>query len=342
MVFKMALVGECYGEEEALYKRPFIGTAGEQFNTLLADAGIRREECFITNVFNLRPPGKNIESLCGPPRDPGVIPGRPSLTRGLYLRKEYEGELTRLTKELEDYRPNIIVALGNTASWALLDTGAISKIRGTCTYSKTPPGVKLLPTHHPADLRAQPKLRHVTVLDLLKAKREAEFPELRRPVREIWMDPSLSDMETFFEAYCLPTKQIAYDVETANGQITCIGFSPSINRAIVISFLDYRFPGGHYWPTVEAEVAAWEWVRRTLNLPGVAYITQNGLYDVQYLWKAHGISCRIDEDTMLLHHALQPESKKSLGFLGSVYTNEIAWKPQRPRGKHSEKPEDSE
>jgi hypothetical protein len=32
---------------------------------------------------------------------------------------------------------------------------------------------------------------------------------------------------------------------------------------------------------------------------------------------------------MLLHHALQPESEKGLGFLGSVYTNEASWKLMR-------------
>lgn len=34
-------------------------------------------------------------------------------------------------------------------------------------------------------------------------------------------------------------------------------------------------------------------------------------------------------DSMLLHHALQPESLKALGFLGSVYINERAWKVER-------------
>jgi hypothetical protein len=36
---------------------------------------------------------------------------------------------------------------------------------------------------------------------------------------------------------------------------------------------------------------------------------------------------------MLLHHALQPESEKSLGFLGSIYTDEASWKTMRQRGK---------
>jgi hypothetical protein len=35
---------------------------------------------------------------------------------------------------------------------------------------------------------------------------------------------------------------------------------------------------------------------------------------------------------MLLHHALQPESLKGLGFLGSVYTDEGNWKQMRNVG----------
>jgi len=34
---------------------------------------------------------------------------------------------------------------------------------------------------------------------------------------------------------------------------------------------------------------------------------------------------------MLLHHALQPESLKGLGYLGSIYTNEHNWKIMRDR-----------
>ncbi len=32
---------------------------------------------------------------------------------------------------------------------------------------------------------------------------------------------------------------------------------------------------------------------------------------------------------MLLHHALQPESLKGLGYLGSVYTDHGSWKQER-------------
>lgn len=339
--FKIALVGEAYGEEEERYNKPFIGKSGQQLDTLLADAGIQRQDCFITNVFNLRPPGNNLEALCDTLKSPDIIRGLPALAKGKYLRKEFAPHLERLADELELYKPNIVVLLGNTACWAVLGSGAISKVRGTCAISRSPAGLKVLPTYHPAAVLRQHELRPVTVLDLIKAKRESEFPELRRPLREIWMDPTLEDLNTFYERYIVFSKRIAFDVETAFNQITCIGLATSIDRAIVVPFLDYRKPGGHYWKTPEDEVAVWQWVKRALS-SSARYVGQNGLYDVQYLWKAHGIPCRLDDDTMLLHHALQPESPKSLGFLGSVYTNEIAWKPQRPRSKHNEKPEDAE
>ena len=63
-----------------------------------------------------------------------------------------------------------------------------------------------------------------------------------------------------------------------------------------------------------------------------AKLFQNGLYDIAFLWRAYGIKVmNASEDTMLLHHALQPEALKGLGFLGSVYTDEGAWKQMREK-----------
>ena len=36
-------------------------------------------------------------------------------------------------------------------------------------------------------------------------------------------------------------------------------------------------------------------------------------------------------DTMLLHHSLQPEMLKGLGFLASVYADEGAWMEMRTK-----------
>jgi hypothetical protein len=56
------------------------------------------------------------------------------------------------------------------------------------------------------------------------------------------------------------------------------------------------------------------------------------MYDVTFLWRSYGIGVRgCREDSMLLHHALQPESLKGLGYLGSVYCDEGAWKHMRTK-----------
>jgi DNA polymerase I-like protein with 3'-5' exonuclease and polymerase domains len=74
----------------------------------------------------------------------------------------------------------------------------------------------------------------------------------------------------------------------------------------------------------------WGYLRSLLENPDIAKLFQNGLFDVAVLFRSMGIRvARAEEDTMLLHHALQPESLKSLGFLGSVYLDEGGWKDMR-------------
>jgi hypothetical protein len=59
-------------------------------------------------------------------------------------------------------------------------------------------------------------------------------------------------------------------------------------------------------------------------------VFQNGLYDLHYIWRTWRIAPRnCLHDTMLRHHAEYPELPKSLGFMGSVYTDELSWKLMR-------------
>jgi uracil-DNA glycosylase len=346
--FKIAIIGEAYGEEEEQWKMPFIGSAGKQLDTILEDAGILRSECFITNVFNFRPgtaaesPAANANDLgliCGTKGEPDVARGFQPLLPGKYIKTRYLGELDRLFKELEECRPNVAILLGNTACWALLGQQAISKIRGTACVSPSLPWLKCIPTYHPAAVLRQYDLRHVTVLDFLKAKRESAFPDLRRPVRTIYVAECLEDIRWYRREYLDRATDKVLDIETGFEQITCIGFAGSVDTALVVPFIDTRKPGCNYWPTTEEEVAIWNEVADICTLPG--WIGQNGLYDMGYLWRAYGIPIPgYRGDTMLLHHSLQPESEKGLGFLGSVYTNETAWKKERPRGEQTIKKDD--
>lgn len=327
----MVLVGEAWGKDEEEKREPFVGASGRMLNGILHSVGIDRRECFVTNVFNLRPqPTNDIKNLCGPKAE--GIKGMPQLQSGKYVRAEYASEIERLYRELEVCKPNVIVALGATPAWALLHktpgfTSGIKKIRGAPLQSHL--GYKVLPTYHPAAIMREFKLRPVVIADLTKAKREAEYPEVRRPLREIWIEPTLDDLSRFEREYIEPASYLSVDIETIGRQITCIGFAPENAVALVVPFYSKQVASGNYWRTNEDERAAWEWVKRVLQLKK-KFVFQNGLYDMRFLWEIMGITVpHAEDDTMLLHHALQPEMEKGLGFLGSIYSDEAQWKFMR-------------
>lgn len=329
-MYKIVIVGEAWGEHEERQRMPFVGPAGYELNKMLEEADIRKTDCYLTNVFNLNPGGNNdVENLCGPKA--GGIVGREPLRSGKYVRAEYLGEVQRLEAELASIRPNLILCLGGAAAWATLGSATISKVRGTVATGIH--GLKVLATYHPQAVLRDWSLRPVTVLDLMKAKRESEFPEVRRPNREIWIEPSLEDIERFYHGHVASASRLSVDIETAGDQITCIGFAPNPNLALVVPFTQSRGLSGSYWSTVAEEERAWWWVAKILAGPQEK-VFQNGLYDLHFLWRRYGIAVNnCEHDTMLLHHALHPESPKGLDFLGSVYTNEASWKLMRKRGK---------
>lgn len=328
----IALVGEVWGTEEEREGRAFVGATGHELNRMLREAGINRKDCFLTNVFNFRPPGGKLEALCT--TKPLGIPDYPSIGKYGYIHRQYKGELERLADELIETNPNIIIALGNTASWALIGKTSISKIRGTVQMSDPKlliDGFKVIPTFHPAAIFRQWSIRPVAIMDLIKGKRESLFPEIRRPERKIWIEPTLEDIYEFNRQHIQVCERLAVDIETSGNAITCIGFAPRADLALVIPGIGIRRSGRSYWPSVDVERKVWKIVKDILTGPKPK-IFQNGLYDIAFIYRTWKIGVRnANEDTMLLHHALQPESLKSLGFLGSVYTNEGAWKQMREK-----------
>jgi DNA polymerase len=325
------VLGEAWGAEEAKARTPFVGASGYELTRMLDEAGIHRADCYLSNVLNLHPLGNDIESLCGGKPD-GIV-GYPSLRPAKYLRKEFTPELERLADELVEIDPNLVLALGNTALWALSGKTVISKLRGaTMLSTHCASGFKVLPTYHPAAVLRQWDLRPIVVIDFQKALRESAYPDLRRPFREIYIEPDLKDCHDFFEKFIPKTSLLSVDIETSGRRVTCIGFAPSPRYALVIPFVDKRRLGGNYWATRELECEVWGLVKGVLENPHPPKLFQNGLYDISFLFRSYGIRVAgATDDTMLLHHALQPESRKDLGFLGATYADEGAWKQMRAK-----------
>jgi len=318
----IAIVGEALSEADEETGRPFSGPAGWHLDAMLSAAGISRRDCLVTNVFNLRPPRNDVKFLCGP-KTQGV-PSLPPLMRGKYLLRQHEAQLTRLYAEIESANPNLILALGATATWAFTGLIGIRTVRGMLAQGNAACGHrKVLPTYHPSAVTRQWTLRPIVVADFEKAARLSADPTFSRPSRKIWIEPTLDDLRLYEETELAGATKLACDIETKQDQITCIGFAPRADSAIVIPF--FKHSGANYWQTQEEEVAAWEYVARWLR--DYPTVFQNGLYDMGFLWRVYGIPTpRAVDDTMLLHHALQPEMEKGLGFLASLYTDEASWK----------------
>ncbi|MGH1567681.1 MAG: uracil-DNA glycosylase [Nitrosopumilus sp.] len=100
-------VGEAPGRNEDEKGEPFIGIAGKKLSAALEEAGISREEVYITNIVKCRPPKNRVPTTTE--RD---------------TCKEY------LKQEISIIKPKIICILGNTAFNSLLGGSEITKFRG--------------------------------------------------------------------------------------------------------------------------------------------------------------------------------------------------------------------
>jgi uracil-DNA glycosylase len=356
----ICIVGEARGADEDRINSSFVGPSGVELLRQLDEAGVlsltsedrsyisryythgdlraidsiwslHADEIYRTNVLQFHPPGNDLNKVCGP-KSSGV-PGYPALGKAKYLQAIYEPELQRLADEILDRNPNLIIALGNTALWALSGRTGIAKVRGTTFLSTlTVADFKCIGIFHPAAVLRQWELRPTTIMDLTKAAREAAYPDIRRPNCEIWIEPTLEDIAKFIDGHIRPCDLLSVDIETSGTRVTCIGFAPRADLAIVIPFDDARTSTRSYWPTELDEKQCWSLIRGVLEDRSIPKLFQNGVYDIGFLIRSYGIRTQgAKEDTMLLSHALQPEALKGLGYLGSVYTDHGSWKHMRKK-----------
>lgn len=358
---RILFLGEAWGQSESEVRRPFVGQSGFLLFELLGEAipplvddlyleakaqywkfapaptwvrardrWLERHGLAMTNVIAARPPSNDIAQFTIPKTDlPHGYPSLPPLVtspKQAFLRPEFLPELERLGDEIAASSPGLVVALGNSALWALARSTGISGLRGTIAASVF--GPKMISTYHPAGVMRQWNWRTIVIADLMKAWRESEFREIRRPARRIQINPTPAEAASWatkvIEGESAP---MAVDIETASRLITCIGFARSANEALVIPFRSAKAPGGSiHDPATERRL--WRTVERLLASP-LPKVFQNGMYDLAYLRQMGFWVANCQEDTMLLHHSLFPELQKGLGFLGSIYTSEPAWKLMR-------------
>lgn len=324
----ICLIGEAPGREEVAAGKPFVGPSGKLLDTLLHRAGIVRAECYVDNVFDTQLPGNDIMALCAATRERNKWPDYllPPLARGKWLMPQYAAALERFQESVRAAQPRVIVALGNTAMWALTGFYGVQARRGYVHECYFLPGVPVIPTYHPAAVLRQYTLWYAVVKDLAKACRPSLFDTT---AREIWLEPTLLDIDLFIKQYLVNAPYISLDIETVPKYKQITSFAAgTASAAIVIPFVDDRRADRCYWHSPQGETEALRRVRDICQMPQPK-LGQNFTYDATWL-HYYGIEVRnYSEDTRLMHHALFPELPKSLAFLGSLYANERAWKVMR-------------
>jgi DNA polymerase len=136
---EVMFVGEQPGDQEDLSGKPFVGPAGQVFDTALEEVGIDRSRVYVTNSvkhFKFEPRGKK-----------------------RIHQKPNAGEIQAcrfwINLEREFVRPKLIVALGATAVQSLMGKAAsVTSLRGRKLELED--GASLLVTVHPSYLLRMP------------------------------------------------------------------------------------------------------------------------------------------------------------------------------------------
>jgi DNA polymerase len=135
---EVIVVGEAPGRNEDEQGRPFVGRAGKLLDELLAEAGLAREQVFITNVVKARPPNN---------RDPRA--------------GEVAHHMPWLEAQLALIQPRLVVPLGRHAL-AHFSQARIAEVHGTELIER---GRALFPLYHPAAAMYNQTLRPTLFAD---------------------------------------------------------------------------------------------------------------------------------------------------------------------------------
>lgn len=149
---EVMLIGEAPGADEDMQGQPFVGRSGQLLTKMLNAIGLKREECYITNVLPWRPPGNRT------PTDGEVAVCLPFLQR-----------------QIELIKPKCIFLLGGSAANAVLNNAeSISHLRGHIIDYTLSNGIVIptLSSFHPAYLLRTPQQKSKAWSDLLRLQRK--------------------------------------------------------------------------------------------------------------------------------------------------------------------------
>lgn len=313
---KFMILGEAPSYEETAALKPFVGPSGRELDKLLKDAGINRNDCWITNVCKYQvpeqPKGKKI----------------PFQTRAASIGIDVDEQLRELQVEINSINPNVILALGGTALWAVTGKKKITDYRGSLLWGA---GHKVVATYHPVNLIRQAKggeikgywNRQVMILDIKRAWDERHTPTLNLPQRLLQICRNSGEFYEFLHRYN-QCQFPSVDIEAGGHCLpVCVGIAFNRNHGMTIPL--WNRDG---WSEIADSDLVTIWRMLARFLASAEVIGQNFNYDRDKIRRLGFIIRRIISDTMLKSFAINPELPKRLAFNQSIYTREPFYKDE--------------
>ena len=334
---RIMLVGEFPSEQDERAGVAFSGSTGQELNRMLHEAGIMRSECYTTHVCKVRPPSNDISNFIAIRKKD--VSTTHIFLRGRYVTKEIAQGYAELLQEIELVQPNLIIAFGNLAMWALTREWGILKWRGSQLSTET--GIQVIPTLTPSAVIRQWELRALILSDLRRAKRHLTSRSYtNKPTWNFIVRPTFDHAVATLRARLADVEAgvlwLDFDIETragggvkgyTAGYIDCIGISWSRTDAICIPFMSTTNPEGYWGADEEGELVYLLYL--LLTHPNVRIRWQNGLYDAQYVYRRWHFLAINSQDTMISQHSLFAALPKGLSLLASLYADwYVYWKDE--------------
>jgi uracil-DNA glycosylase family 4 len=312
---KLMILGECPTHKDTVTGRPF--TMSKELDYLLMDAGIYKDNCWLSNVCKYEVPPQ--------PKGQKKIPFS---IRAKNHGIDMDAQLAELQVEINEIQPNCILALGGTALWALSGKTKIGSYRGSILHGM---GRKFVPTYNPAHLSFQATgvefigywNRQIILCDLKRALAQSQFPEINRPHRIVEICRNSAQLAEFRARY-KDFRLMAVDIEAGGHCLPiCVGLAFNKHHSIVVPL--WNCDGISTIPDSDM-IQIWIILAEMLwenNIVG-----QNFNYDRDKLLRLGFAIRKLADDTMLKAHAINPELPKGLAFNTSVFTEEPFYKDE--------------
>lgn len=302
---RICIIAAWPSADDIQFGKPLYDNSSKVFRAILQQHGISPLQVMISYCCRYRPARGAIKNLA-------------------YNSFEIKDSHKQLRKELDEFKPNVILLLGTYSLSVAGIHHSVDSYRGSrfiCSDNSSPFfGYKCIATYDPMQVQKKYDLAPLQSLDIGRLKDESKDPTLTLPSKECKVDLTAKQTVTLLDA--IPDgSHIALDIEGYINKMTCCSVKVRGEITFIVDFTSYDRIG---------EGRIWQAFGRVMSNHTISKVLQNGMYDMFVLAWSYGIVVRnVSDDTMLSGWEIYPELPKSLAVQTSIWTGFQYYKSDR-------------